>query len=89
MKQTSKLWLIVPPLAIFLKDIVATNAILAMEPGITLEAKYYYGLALLPGSLVVEDVTGVLFSVNILFGAIVGLILFSSLRLIRRRALLN
>ena len=88
-KQTSPLWIIVPALVMFLKDIVATNAILATEPGITLDAKYYYGLALIPGSLVVEDATAVLLTINVLFGAFVGLIVFIFLRLIRRRAVIG
>ena len=86
MKKPSTLWVVVPALVMFLKDVVATMAILATEPGITREAKYYYRLAIVPGSLVVEEVTALLFSVNILFGVFVGLIVFIFLRRVRRRA---
>jgi len=75
MRTTSKLWLIAPPLGFFLKDVIATNALLATEPGITAKAKNYYALALLPGALVVDD-AGPATVVNMIFGALVGLIIF-------------
>jgi hypothetical protein len=50
-KQVSKAWLLVPPLAFLLKDIVATIALLSREPGITANAAFYYAIAMLPGTL--------------------------------------
>lgn len=83
MRKASRLWLILPPLLVFLKDTIATLAILATEPGITAKAKYYYALALLPGSWVVDDAFPATI-VNVLLGALIGLALFLCLRFILR-----
>ena len=66
----------------FLKDVIATNALLATEPGITARAKHYYGIALLPGPLFVNDAAPALVA-NLIFGALVGLMLYVSLALKR------
>lgn len=79
MRKASGLWLILPPLLMVLKDTIATFAILATEPGITAKAKYYYALALLPGSWIVDDAFPATI-VNVLLGVIVGLGLFLCLR---------
>jgi hypothetical protein len=83
MPKPSRLWLLIPPLLFFIKDTIATLAILATEPGITDKAKFYYALALMPGSLIVEDASPATI-VNVLFGALVGLVLFVCLRFVRR-----
>ena len=59
----------------FLKDVVAAISVLSTEPGITAKAKFYYALSLLPGALLVNDALPALI-VNVLFGALVGLILY-------------
>lgn len=77
MRQTrTKIWLLIlPPLVIFLKDVAATMAVLSTEPGITARAKLYYVIALLPGALVVDN-AGSAMLVNLLFGALLGLVLY-------------
>jgi hypothetical protein len=82
MRTTSRFWLIATPLGFFLKDVIATIALLATEPGITAKASYYYALALLPGPLVFDD-AGSAMVVNVIFGALVGLIPYLLLK--RRR----
>ena len=70
-----KVWfLIIPPVAFFLKDIIATMILLSTEPGITPRAALYYHIALLPGTLLVS--AGQALVVNILFGVFIGGILF-------------
>jgi hypothetical protein len=70
-----KAWiLIIPPLAFFLKDIIATMILLSTEPRITPGAAFYYSLALLPGALVVS--AGEALAINILFGVLLGGVLF-------------
>jgi hypothetical protein len=69
--------LIVTPLAFVLKDVIATMAVLAAEPGISAEAARYYSLAMLPGPLFVESWVTVF---NFIFGALVGLILYLCFR---------
>lgn len=75
-RHTTNAWLIVPPIMSVLKDVVAAIALLSTEPGITAKAKFYYSLSLLPGVLFVEDALPALF-VNVLFWALVGLILYT------------
>ena len=71
----SKVWfLIIPPVALFLKDIIATMILLSTEPGITPGAAFFYSVALLPGSLIVN--AGQALVVNILFGVLIGVGLF-------------
>jgi len=67
------LLLVVPPLAFVLKDVLATMAVLATEPGISTKAARYYSIAMLPGPLFVESWV-MLF--NFIFGALVGVILY-------------
>ncbi len=83
MRKTSRLWLLLPALLFFIKDTIATIAILATEPGITAKAKFYYGLALMPGSLIVKDAEPATIA-NLLVGAVMGLMLFLCLRFLRR-----
>ena len=71
------LLLVIPPLGFVLKDVVATMAILATEPGITSKAARYYSIALFPGPLFVESWV-MLF--NFIFGVLVWLALYLSLR---------
>ena len=83
MRKTSKLWLIVPPLLVLIKDMIATLAILATEPGITAKAKLNYALALLPGSIIVDDAAPAIM-VNLCLGILLGLTLFLGLGFMRR-----
>ena len=70
-----KMWLLFgPPLAFLLKDTIATMAVLSLEPGFTDKASRYYSIAMLPGSLLHKLGDPMLF--NVLFGALVGGILF-------------
>jgi hypothetical protein len=67
-----KIWLLILPLSLLLvKDIIAlTITILSTQSGITVAAKRYYYIAMLPGSLLsgVTDPT----LANLLFGAALG-----------------
>ena len=81
-RQTSRSWVVLPPLLFFLKDVISTTALLSTEPGITGKAAFYYSLGLLPGSLVADSATTATV-VNVLFGALVGLTLFLFLRFLR------
>ena len=81
-RQTSRSWVVLPPLLFFLKDVIATTALLSTEPGITAKAAFYYSLGLLPGSLVADSATTATV-VNVLLGALVGLTLFLFLRFLR------
>ena len=83
MRKTSRLWLFLPALLFFIKDTIATIAILATEPGITARAKFYYALALMPGSLIVEDASPAMIA-NVFVGAVMGLMLFLGLKFLRR-----
>ena len=65
---------ILPPIAVLLKDIIATMAILSIEPGITAKASRYYAIALLPGSIVVNPGSAIV--VNLIFAAFMSLILY-------------
>ena len=65
---------IFPPLAFFIKDIIATMILLSTEPGITPRAAFYYSVALLPATLVVR--AGQAIFVNILVGFLVGGVFF-------------
>jgi hypothetical protein len=76
-QKLAKILLIVAPAAFLLKDIVATNAVLSTEPGVTAKAARYYSIATLPGPLFVES-SVMLF--NFIFGALLGLILYLCLR---------
>jgi hypothetical protein len=79
MRQTSKKWLILPPIISFLKDIIAAVVLLSTEPGITAKAKFYYSLSLLPGALFVNDAMPSVF-VNLLFAELVGGAIYLGLR---------
>ncbi len=72
-KQVSKTWLFIPPLAFFLKDMVATIAVLSREPGITANAAFYYSIALLPGTLFSGEAAPL---INLIVGVLVGLVLY-------------
>jgi len=82
-KAKPLLWLILPPLMILLKDVIATLLMFATEPGITAKTHYYYSLALLPGSWIVDDALPATIA-NVLLGVLVGLALFLCLRLVQR-----
>jgi hypothetical protein len=73
----AKLMLI--PGAFLLKDIIATMAILAQEPGISGRAVLYYTIALLPGTLFV--VTGYAITVNLLIGLLISVTIYVVQRL--------
>lgn len=66
--------LLLIPLAFLVKDIIATMAILAQEPGISGRAVLYYAIALLPGSLFV--VTGYAITVNLVIGVLISVIIY-------------
>jgi len=80
--KRKKWWLLgLPPLAFFSKDVIATTTF-ALSTGAeaTARASYYYAIALLPGSALERFGDPILF--NILFGAVLGLVLY--LRAVRR-----
>ena len=66
--------LLLIPLAFLVKDIIATMALLAQEPGISERAVFYYALALLPGSFFV--VTGYAITVNLFIGVLISVIIY-------------
>ena len=74
-KRVSKAWLLIPPLAFLLKDIVATMAVLSREPGITANVAFYYAIVMLPGTLISGELA---ILINLIFGVIVGLVLYSA-----------
>jgi len=75
-KQVSKVWLLIPPLAFLVKDIVATIVVLSREPGITTNAASYYAIAMLPGTLISGESAML---INLSFGVLAGLILYFAL----------
>ena len=75
--------LLLIPLALLVKDIIATFAVLSREPGITETAVHYYALALLPGTLFV--ITGQAIPVNLLIGLSISVIAYVILKLLPRR----
>jgi hypothetical protein len=83
-KAKPLLWLILPPLMVLLKDVIATLLMFATEPGITAKTHYYYSLALLPGSRIVDDALPAAIA-NVLLGALAGLAFFLCLRFVQRR----
>ena len=83
-KRRAAIWLLFLPAAFFLvKDIIATFVVLSYEPAITEEAVLHYAYALLPGTLFA--VTGYAPLVNLIFGIMLGVILYLFITL-RRRA---
>ncbi len=83
-KKRPAIWLLFLPAALFLvKDIIATLVVLSYEPGVTAAAVLRYAYALLPGTLFV--VTGYAPVVNLVFGAIMGVMLYLFFTL-RKRA---
>jgi ABC-type enterochelin transport system permease subunit len=83
-RKRPTLWLLFLPAAFFLvKDLVATVVVLSYEPGISAVAVLHYAYTLLPGTLFV--VTGYAPLVNLVFGTILGVILYLFITL-RRRA---
>jgi len=83
MRKATPLWLILPPLLVFIKDMLATLALFSTEPGITAKANLYYAFALFPGSWIVDDALPAMI-VNVLLGAVVGLAVFLCLRFMCR-----
>lgn len=79
MRQTSRNWLILPPIISLAKDVVAAVIVLSTEPGITAQAKFYYSLSLFPGPLFVNSATPAIF-VNVLFAELIGLSAYLCLR---------
>jgi hypothetical protein len=84
-RSGSRGWLLLflIPSAFFLKDIIATVALLSTEPGITKRAALYFHLALLPGTLFVN--AGGATAVNLVIGVALGGLLYLALRFWRRR----
>jgi hypothetical protein len=80
--RLKKMWLLsLPPLAFFSKDVIATTTFaLSTRAEATARASHYYAIALLPGSALERFGDPILF--NILFGAVLGLVLY--LRAVRR-----
>ena len=72
-QHVSTAWLIIPPFAFLLKDLIATIALLSTEPGITARAAFYYGIAMLPGSWISGE--SAMLS-NLGFGVAVGILLY-------------
>ena len=81
-KKVSKAWLVIPPVAFLFKDIVATEAMLSREPGITAKVAFYYAIAMLPGTLISGESAML---INLVFGVGVGLMLYFGLLWRRRR----
>src|SRR5215510_10552833 len=73
--RPSILLVLAPPTLFLIKDIIATFVVLSYEPGITERAVNNYALHLLPGSLFV--ITGRAIPLNIGFGFLVGVALYS------------
>jgi hypothetical protein len=72
------------PAGFLIKDFVATIVVLSNEPGISAANVLHYSLALLPASLVVPN--GWAMPVNLLFGFLLGCILYLAFRKPRPRA---
>jgi hypothetical protein len=60
--------------AFFMKDIVATIAVLSTEPGVTQTAALYYKIAQLPGRLFLD--AGPAMFVNVAFGGCTGWVVY-------------
>lgn len=73
-KRISFTKLLLIPLAFFVKDMIATQILLAQEPGITGKAAFYFALALLPGTLVFK--TGSAIPVNAFIGLVISVIIY-------------
>ena len=75
--------LLLIPLAFLLKDLIATQILLAQEPGLTDRAVFYFALALLPGTLVFT--TGSAIPVNVFIGLVISVIIYVVQKRRRRR----
>jgi len=73
--RVKKMWLLsLPPLAFFLKDVIATMVIASSsETEITAKAAHHYAIALLPGGLLSPDHA---ILINLFFGALLGFVLY-------------
>jgi hypothetical protein len=61
--------IILPPLLVFLKDVIAINAVLATEPGITARTKMLFAFSQLPGALFLDEATScMLFNLSLALG---------------------
>jgi hypothetical protein len=70
----NRLWfLIIPPAAFLLKDVIATIAVLSREPAISSKAAHYYAIAMLPGTLISPESAMLL---NLIIGSLIGGILY-------------
>ena len=79
--------LFLPPLLLFLKDFIATNAVLATEPGITARTKMYLALSQLPGAFFFDDASGAMIFNQCLAFGVSGFVWFiASHRSCRRAA---
>ena len=81
--------LLLPPVVLFVKDVIAITAVLATEPGITARTKMYFVLSQLPGAFFFDDLNGVMlfnYILAVIFGGILWLI---AVRRSRRRATHN
>jgi len=76
--------LFIPPLALFVKDFVAINAILATEPGITQRAKFFFMVSQIPGTFFFNELNGMIVF-NYLLAVLLGILwLFIASRRSRR-----
>lgn len=78
--------MLLPPLLLFLKDLVAINLVLATEPGITSQTARYFALSQLPGPLFFDEASHAMVFTQILAFLLGGLISFLAARRSRRQA---
>src|SRR6185295_18645789 len=78
--------LLLPPLLLFVKDLIAINAVLATEPGITARTKMYFAYSQLPGVLFFNDASGAMLFNQTLAFVVGGLIWFIAARRSRKDA---
>lgn len=77
--------MVLPPLLLFVKDLIAINAVLATEPGITARTKLYFAYSQLPGVLLSDDLNGIMLFNYCLAFLVGGLWWFIAARRSRRR----
>ena len=78
--------MVLPPLLLFVKDVIAINAVLATEPGITARTVRYFAYSQLPGALLFDTTNEGMFFNYVLAFLVGGLIWFLAARRSRRRA---
>lgn len=78
--------MVLPPLLLFVKDVIAINAVLATEPGISARTVRYFAFSQLPGASFFDAVNqAMLFNYALAF-ALGGVIWFVAARRSRRQA---